>query len=122
MASVCDLLGPKCPLRVTGVWQEHRGGEFRPAQGMAVQVLGLGFELGLWHTERNFTSRWACVFLCLSVCLSHGGAFPRKLLPETLGRWSVSASSLWSGVSEGLRAGGGGPESRAILSLRDVFG
>ena len=62
------------------------------------------------------------MYLCLSVSPSHGGAFPRELLSERLGRWSVSASSLWSGVSEGLRAGGGGPESRGILSLQDVLG
>ena len=61
-----------------------------------------------------------CVLV--SVCLCHGGAFPRVLLPERLGRWSVSASSLWPGVSEGLRAEGGGPESRGILSLQDVLG
>ena len=57
MICVCDPLGCKCPLRVTGVWQEHRGGECRPAQGMIIQVVGLGFELGLWHTERDFNSR-----------------------------------------------------------------
>lgn len=64
---VCVPLECKCHLRATGVLQEHRGGERRPACGM---IDGVGFGLGLWHTEefhRQVRDVCACVCLCLSV-------------------------------------------------------
>lgn len=36
---------------------EPREGEHHPALGVIVQVDRVGFELGLWYTEGNFTGR-----------------------------------------------------------------
>ena len=38
------------------------------------------------HREEFHQQVGMCVLV--SVCLCHGGAFPRELLPERLGRWS----------------------------------